>query len=67
VVRELVRDRVRSGADVVWLDDDLAGQRDLRTWMEQHARCLLLSPTPRTGLRPDDLDLVSGFLAEHRG
>jgi hypothetical protein len=66
---DVVRERVRTEPErpVVWLDDDLAGQRDLRTWMEQHARCLLLSPTPRTGLRPDDLDLVSGFLAEHRG
>ena len=63
VVRELVR--TEPARPLVWLDDDLAGQRDIRTWMTAQATCLLVSPTPRTGLRPDDLELVSRFLAEH--
>jgi hypothetical protein len=65
VVRELVR--AEPGRPLVWIDDDLAGQRDIRTWMGEHAPCLLVSPTPRTGMRPDDLELVTRFLAEQPG
>jgi hypothetical protein len=65
VVRELVR--AEPGRPVVWLDDDLAGQREIRTWMTERTSCLLVSPTPRTGLRPDDLELVTRFLAERAG
>ena len=65
VVRELVH--AEPDRPLVWLDDDLAGQRDIREWMSARSRCLLVSPTPRTGLRPDDLDLVARFLAEQAG
>jgi hypothetical protein len=60
VVRRLVRsDPARP---LVWIDDDLAGQRDIRGWMEREARCLLVAPTMSTGLRPDELSLIRGFL-----
>ena len=61
VVRRVVR--AEPGRPLVWIDDDLAGQRDIRHWMEREARCLLVAPTMSTGLRPEDLALVSDFLA----
>lgn len=62
IVRQLVR--AEPGRPVVWIDDDLAGQREIRQWMEREAPCLLLAPTMSTGLRPDDLALVREFLDE---
>lgn len=64
IVRRLVR--AEPGRPVVWIDDDLAGQRDIRQWMEREADCLLVAPTMDTGLRPDDVALVRAFLDEGR-
>lgn len=47
---------------LVWIDDDLAGQREIRQWMQRESRCLLVAPTMGTGLRPDDVTLVREFL-----
>lgn len=60
VVRRVVAEQ--PGRRIVWLDDDLAGQRDLRDWVQQAADCLPLAPLPITGLRPDDLEVVSAWL-----
>ena len=60
VVRRLVRaDPLRR---LVWIDDDLAGQREVREWMRREARCLLIAPAPRSGLTPDQLRSVQEFL-----
>lgn len=60
VVRALVHRQ--PGRRLVWLDDDLAGERDLRDWVRQAADCLPLAPSPLSGLRPDDLEVVSAWL-----
>lgn len=60
VVRGLVR--AEPTRPLVWIDDDLAGQRDIRQWMERQARCLLVAPTMDTGMRPDDVAMVGDFL-----
>lgn len=60
VVRRLLRDEPTRR--FVWIDDDLAGQADVRGWMAAHADCLCLAPRPTTGLRPDDLAVVGHFL-----
>ena len=61
VVRGLVR--AEPTRPLVWIDDDLAGQREVRQWMERESRCLLVAPTMGTGMRPDDVTLVREFLA----
>ena len=60
VVRRVVR--AEPGRRLVWLDDDLAGEDDLRAWASREADCLPLAPPPRSGLRPMDLDVVSAWL-----
>ena len=63
---DLVRRVVRGapGRRLVWVDDDLAGQDDVREWMQREAPCLLVAPSPRTGLSPADLAAVDYFLAQ---
>lgn len=60
VVRRVVD--MQPGRRLVWLDDDLAGEDDLREWAAREADCLPLAPPPRSGLRPMDLDVVAGWL-----
>lgn len=60
VVRRLVREQ--PGRRLVWLDDDLAAERDVREWVKREADCLPLAPRPVTGLSPDDLDVVQAWL-----
>lgn len=63
IARQLVeRDPRRR---VVWLDDDLAVQEDVRSWMRAHAECLLVAPQPRAGLTPQHVRAVDAFLASH--
>ena len=61
---DVVRRIVRAEPDrrLVWLDDDLAGQEDVRQWMRSHTRALLVAPDPRSGLTPDHLAAVEDFL-----
>ena len=59
-VRRLVR--TDPSRPIVWLDDDLAGQSDVRDWMHAHTTCLLVAPDPRSGLKPDELASVMDFL-----
>lgn len=63
---DVVRRLVLAAPDrpLVWLDDDLYGQDDVREWMEEHACALLLAPDPRTGLDDADLREVDAFLRE---
>ncbi len=60
VVRRLVRES--PGRRVVWLDDDLAGKREVAHWMSAHTDALLVAPHPGTGLVADDLAAVADFL-----
>ena len=60
VVRRLVQRE--PGRPVVWLDDDLAGQRDVHAWMHAHTDCLLVAPDPGSGLTADQLDAIGVFL-----
>ena len=61
---DVVRRIVRTGEPrrVVWLDDDLAGQDDVRAWMRQHTTSLLVAPDPRSGLTAAQLAAVEAFL-----
>ena len=61
---DLVRRVVRGDPSrrVVWVDDDLAGQVEVRAWMEREADGLLVAPSPRTGLSPADVATVEAFL-----
>lgn len=60
VVRRLVR--AEPGRRLVWLDDDLSTDEQVRAWTRAHADCLLIAPDPRTGLVPRHLDAVERFL-----
>jgi len=60
LVRRIVR--VEPARPLVWVDDDLAGQDEVRAWMERESRCLLVAPSPRDGLSPDDVTVVDAFL-----
>jgi hypothetical protein len=60
VVRRVISGQ--PGRRLVWLDDDLAGEDDLRAWAARAADCLPLAPPPRTGLRRMDLEVVSAWL-----
>jgi len=61
---DVVRRIVHTGGSrrIVWLDDDLAGQDDVRAWMRQHTSSLLVAPDPRSGLTPAQLEAVEAFL-----
>lgn len=60
VVRRIVRaDPTRR---LVWIDDDLSGQADIRAWMEQEADCLLVAPDLASGLTRPQLEQVDAFL-----
>ncbi len=60
VVRRLVR--ADPQRPLVWIDDDLAGQRDVQDWVRTSATCLLVAPHPASGLTEDDLRAVEDFL-----
>jgi hypothetical protein len=60
VVRRLVRSE--PGRPLVWLDDDLAGQSDVRAWMRAETDCLLVAPDPASGLTAGQLAAVEDFL-----
>lgn len=60
VVRRVIA--AEPGRRLVWLDDDLAGERDVRARVREATDCLPLAPLPRSGLRRDDLDVVEGWL-----
>jgi hypothetical protein len=62
---DVVRRIVRTGGPrrIAWLDDDLAGQDDVREWMREHTTSLLVAPDPRSGLTRSHLDAVAEFLA----
>lgn len=60
VVRLLVRAEPRRR--IAWLDDDLAGQDDIRGWMRREVPCLLVAPEPAYGLTAAHLDSVDTFL-----
>lgn len=65
VARRLVRTDPHRA--VVWVDDDLAGEPEVRGWMERESRCLLVAPYPPTGLAPADLATVDDFLQAPTG
>ena len=65
VVRRAVT--AEPGRPLVWVDDDLAGQRDLQQWVRDAVPdCLLVTPGSRSGLTVDDLDAVDAFLRQPR-
>ena len=60
VVRRLVRaDPERR---VVWIDDDLGLQDDIRAWMRREASCLLVAPPAASGLTQAHLDRIEAYL-----
>ncbi len=62
VVRALLADGPRP---LVWVDDDLAGDADVRAWVRGHSRCLLVAPHPLAGLTAPELAAVQRFLVEN--
>jgi hypothetical protein len=64
VVRRLVR--ADPGRPLVWIDDDLAGQREVQEWMQRSATCLLVAPHLASGLTADHLREVEEFLRRDR-
>lgn len=61
VVRDLVGQA--PARPLVWVDDDLAGQRGVHAWMRGHSRSLLVAPDPRTGLTGVQVRQVALYLA----
>jgi len=61
---DVVRRLVRADPDrrMVWIDDDLRLQDDVRAWMRQEASCLLVAPPASTGLTPAHLASVESYL-----
>ena len=61
---DVVRRIVHTGGArrIAWLDDDLAGQDDVREWMRRHTTSLLVAPDPSSGLTRGHLDAVEEFL-----
>ena len=60
VVRRLVRaDR---GRRIVWIDDDLDAQDEIRHWMHREATCLLVAPSPAYGLTEPQLRSIADYL-----
>ncbi len=62
VVRELLRRE--PGRRLVWLDDDLAVDEEVRSWTRAHSDCLLIAPDPRQGLLPAHLAAVERFVLD---
>ena len=62
VVRRLVR--ADPSRRLVWIDDDLVGQDDIRVWMRREVDCLLVGPRLTTGLTAPELEAVDRFLRE---
>ena len=60
LVRRLVR--AEPQRPLVWVDDDLAGQQEVRAWMQRESRCLLVAPAPLTGLTRTELDEIGQYL-----
>ncbi|HJV98549.1 MAG TPA: HAD domain-containing protein [Arthrobacter sp.] len=49
---------------VVWIDDQLRFEREAQRWARfLGARILLVSPDPRTGISPTELDSVGAFVS----
>ena len=61
VVRHLVR--TQPGRRLVWIDDDLAVEGEVGDWMAREADCLLVVPSPLTGLVAADLAAVEAYLS----
>jgi hypothetical protein len=60
VVRRLVdQDPSRP---ILWLDDDLANQPEICSWMGESAMALVLAPDRSSGLVGTDLDAVDAYL-----
>ena len=60
VVRRIVR--ADPGRRLVWLDDDLAGERAVAAWMRRETDCLLIAPDVGSGLLRRHLEAVEDFL-----
>jgi len=60
VVRRLVRED--PSRPMVWLDDDLANQHEICSWMGDSAMALVLAPNRSSGLVATDLDAVDAYL-----
>lgn len=61
---DVVREVVRRAPDrrLVWVDDDLRAQDEVRAWMRDHASCLLVAPDLTSGLSPDQLRTIEDYL-----
>lgn len=60
VVREIVR--ADPSRRLVWVDDDLSAEDDVRAWMRRESRSLLVAPHPRTGLTSTEVEAVNRYL-----
>lgn len=60
VVRRLVR--TWPGRRIVWIDDDLHAQDDIRQWMRQETSCLLVAPPASSGLTSAHLQSIEEYL-----
>ena len=60
VVRRVVRNE--PARPIVWIDDDLTAQDDVREWMRREASCLLVAPSPFSGLTPANLSSIDAYL-----
>jgi hypothetical protein len=49
------------GRRIIWTDDDLDGEHEVRRWMRQHTDCLLLSPRTHVGLTAKMLRTIEDF------
>ena len=65
VVREVV-DRQGGDRPLVWTDDDLRFEPEAAAWVRDHVRtALLVAPSTRTGLAPEDLQTIRSFCEAH--
>ena len=60
VVRRLVREE--PSRPMIWLDDDLANQHEICSWMGDSAMAMVLAPDRASGLVATDLDAVDAYL-----
>jgi hypothetical protein len=50
---------------IVWIDDQLRYEQDAQAWARiLGARVLVISPDPRRGISPAELNAISAFVAE---